>query len=287
MIYLYVKTHNQTGLKYFGKTTKNPLTYKGSGKYWVNHLSKHGNDVSTQVIAEFDDPVQCTKFALSFSKENRIVESEDWANFREENGLDGAPPGHTGHKFTDDQIADMSLKLKKRWEDPVYKQKMSETHKQSWTDERRINQSNQRKGISRPDHSEKMKGRPLHPDHPWHNGGPKTIEHKKKISDSLKGKPKTEEHKSKLKAPKPLVVSRLCDRKPMAMAHFIKWCKNQESCRMRNSFDIALNDTTCPSITSRVLNTMPSRLAFGLILLSPSAIVRHSWIESGIFVDPR
>lgn len=28
-IYLYVKTHRKTGLKYFGKTVKDPLTYKG------------------------------------------------------------------------------------------------------------------------------------------------------------------------------------------------------------------------------------------------------------------
>ena len=33
--YLYVKQHNKTGLKYFGKTTKkDPLKYKGSGLYW-------------------------------------------------------------------------------------------------------------------------------------------------------------------------------------------------------------------------------------------------------------
>lgn len=25
--YLYIKTHNQTGLKYFGKTTKDPFKY--------------------------------------------------------------------------------------------------------------------------------------------------------------------------------------------------------------------------------------------------------------------
>jgi hypothetical protein len=35
---LYVKTHNITGLKYFGKTTNDPFKYKGSGKYWLDHL---------------------------------------------------------------------------------------------------------------------------------------------------------------------------------------------------------------------------------------------------------
>jgi len=38
MVYLYVKIHNVTKLKYFGKTTKNPYNYKGSGLYWKRHL---------------------------------------------------------------------------------------------------------------------------------------------------------------------------------------------------------------------------------------------------------
>ncbi len=106
---------------------------------------------------------------------------------------------------------------------------MSEKAKESWTAERRAKQSKQRKGVLRPDHSEKLKGRPLHPEHPWHDAGPKTDDHKKKISESLKGRPKTEEHKNKLKTPKPLVVCLLYDRKPMAMANFSRWCKSQES----------------------------------------------------------
>ena len=41
MIYLYIKTHNVTGLKYLGKTTQDPYKYKGSGKRWTNHINKH------------------------------------------------------------------------------------------------------------------------------------------------------------------------------------------------------------------------------------------------------
>ncbi len=95
MIYLYVKTHNQTGLKYFGKTKYNPHRYKGSGKYWLRHLSKHGDDVSTQIVGEFDNIDECSEFAATFSRENKIVESNNWANLRDENGLDGAPIGHS------------------------------------------------------------------------------------------------------------------------------------------------------------------------------------------------
>ncbi len=51
IVYLYVKRHRKTGLLYFGKTTKNPLKYNGSGKYWKSHLRKHGSDVETLVAS--------------------------------------------------------------------------------------------------------------------------------------------------------------------------------------------------------------------------------------------
>jgi hypothetical protein len=52
-IYLYVKTHNVTGLKYLGKTESNdPHKYPGSGTYWKSHLTKHGKDYHTEIIKE-------------------------------------------------------------------------------------------------------------------------------------------------------------------------------------------------------------------------------------------
>ena len=106
MIHLYVKTHNLTGLKYFGKTTrKDPISYKGSGKYWIRHLRKYGSDFSTEIIATFEDAKLCEEFAKRFSLENDIVKSDKWANLREENGLDGAPVGNFVSKRTKDKIA--------------------------------------------------------------------------------------------------------------------------------------------------------------------------------------
>jgi hypothetical protein len=99
MIYLYVKTHNITGLKYFGKTTrKDPYKYKGSGIYWKKHLKKYGNNFHTVIIGIFDNETECEKVALDFSNKNNIVNSEQWANLKEENGLDGSPKGL---KFSD------------------------------------------------------------------------------------------------------------------------------------------------------------------------------------------
>ena len=70
--YLYIKTHNITGLKYFGKTTNDPITYRGSGKYWQAHLKKHGNDVTTEVLGYYTDKEECSKIALEFSINNNI-----------------------------------------------------------------------------------------------------------------------------------------------------------------------------------------------------------------------
>lgn len=87
--YLYVKTHNVTGLKYFGKTTSKRKNYKGSGTYWLAHIKKYGYDVTTEIVGYFTDPEECMKFALDFSTKNNIVESEEWANLSVENGRDG------------------------------------------------------------------------------------------------------------------------------------------------------------------------------------------------------
>lgn len=107
--YLYVKTHNITGLKYFGKTTKsNPHAYKGSGDYWLKHLKIHGKDISTEIIGLFEDKDECVKAALKFSEDNNIVNAlnEDgkkvWANQIIENGLDGGDTGRTNYSPTTD-----------------------------------------------------------------------------------------------------------------------------------------------------------------------------------------
>jgi len=124
--WLYIKQHNITGLKYFGKTTvSDPIKYKGSGIYWLRHLKKHGNNVSTIWSQLFTDQQELIEYALNFSKKNMIVESKNWANLKEENGLDGTPPGtpahnkgkkqaHKTHSPRKQGIAGSSSKLKGR-----------------------------------------------------------------------------------------------------------------------------------------------------------------------------
>lgn len=90
-IYLYVKQHSVTGLKYFGKTTKaDPYKYRGSGHHWLRHIKKHGIEfIETIELYEFQDQEEATKFALEFSKKHQIVESPEWANLIVENATDG------------------------------------------------------------------------------------------------------------------------------------------------------------------------------------------------------
>ncbi len=90
--YLYVKTHNKTGLKYLGITKSvDPHKYTGSGLYWLRHLKKHGNDYTTEILKECEHPAMVKFWGEHYSKLWNIVESDDWANMRIESG-DGIDP---------------------------------------------------------------------------------------------------------------------------------------------------------------------------------------------------
>ena len=66
-IYLYVKTHTKTGLKYLGKTKRNPYTYSGSGIDWKQHLKEHGSEgVETRVLIECQTNEQINVDSLEF-----------------------------------------------------------------------------------------------------------------------------------------------------------------------------------------------------------------------------
>ena len=89
--YLYIKT-SPIGLKYLGKTTKNPFTYLGSGKIWKRHIKKHNltiNDIRTEIILETNDVNELIEKGLELSLLYNVVESKEWANLREESGDGG------------------------------------------------------------------------------------------------------------------------------------------------------------------------------------------------------
>lgn len=165
--YLMVKRHRNTGLMYFCKTSnRDPLKYRGSGSYWKKHLKIHGKDVDTLWYQLFDSEEELVEFALFFSEFNDIVSAVDtrgkkiWANEIPENGLQGGQ--------------------NKGLPSP---QKGVPTGRPSvW------------KGKSRPDHSEKMKGRKFTEEHSLKisqalKNHKRTVEHSRAISDAKKGIP--------------------------------------------------------------------------------------------------
>lgn len=93
--WLYVKQHKVTGLKYFGKTIRDPYKYVGSGKYWKKHIKTHGKNIDTIWCELFTNESAIKEFAEFFSKHYNIVNSVDsngrkiWANEIPENGLHG------------------------------------------------------------------------------------------------------------------------------------------------------------------------------------------------------
>lgn len=89
-MYLYVKTHNKTGLKYLGKTVrKDPHKYPGSGTVWRRHLEKHGYDYTTEILLETDSKEELTEYGIYYSNLWNIVESKEWANLKKESGDGG------------------------------------------------------------------------------------------------------------------------------------------------------------------------------------------------------
>lgn len=127
MIYLYLKQHNVTGLKYLGQTSKsNPYRYNGSGKYWLRHIKVHGNNVTTRILRECNTKEEIKQWGLIYSKLFNIVESKDFANFIPECGsggltipLRGEFNGFFGKKHSNEQIKQWK-EMKSGIKNPMY-----------------------------------------------------------------------------------------------------------------------------------------------------------------------
>jgi hypothetical protein len=89
-IYLYKKTHRETGLQYLGKTiSADPYSYPGSGVYWTRHLEMHGNNVETEILRECQTEEEIKEWGQYYSKFWNVVEDKNWANLIEEAGPGG------------------------------------------------------------------------------------------------------------------------------------------------------------------------------------------------------
>lgn len=90
--YLYIKQHSVTGVKYFGKTTqKDPYNYHGSGVGWTDHIKLYGTQyIETIWVSKlYYYRENIREFAIQFSIDNNIIESQIWANRTIETGIGG------------------------------------------------------------------------------------------------------------------------------------------------------------------------------------------------------
>lgn len=78
-----------TGLKYLGKTVRDPYTYRGSGKRWVRHIKKHGYDVTTEIVGAYETLEEFIQVSVLMSEKLNIVNDPNWANLCVENGNGG------------------------------------------------------------------------------------------------------------------------------------------------------------------------------------------------------
>lgn len=232
--FLYIKQHSITGLLYFGKTTKNPEKYKGSGKHWKRHLSKHGSQhVLTVWYCLFYEHDICSDFAIMFSEINSIVKSEKWANLIIENGTDGAPVGHpsfvTDHAAVSRKISEAGIR---NWSNPEFRAKMILAQKESFTPERLKKQSEASKKAQTPERRKQQSllqtGKKIGKN--ISRGRSKTKEHSENISSSLKGRKFSESHRKAISdSAKLRRVCRLTDHKEMSVCHFTRWLKSLTS----------------------------------------------------------
>jgi len=135
MIYLYVKEHIDTGLKYLGKTiSKDPFRYPGSGVYWTNHLKKHGNNVKTTILRECNTEDELVRWGKHYSKLWNVVEDKNWANLTEEAG----PGGVWGEESRNKLSATMKIRLSNMTKEERQEYvKRSCSSPDSWTEERK------------------------------------------------------------------------------------------------------------------------------------------------------
>ena len=125
MFYLYIKTHNNTGLKYLGKTSrKDPYSYKGSGIIWSRHLKKYGNDVSTEILLLTESKEELKQTGIFFSNLWNIVKSDEWANLTVEEGQGGNTWDKRGRYVSEETRIKQSLSRKGIPKSEITKERM-------------------------------------------------------------------------------------------------------------------------------------------------------------------
>jgi hypothetical protein len=136
--FLYIKRCKNNGILYFGKTnSRHPEKYLGSGTLWLKSVKKYGKEsIETLWYCLFTDIDELRDFALKFSVQEMIIESELWANLIPENGLQGGGLNRTGMLTSDKTKAKMSSNTKNYWESlsEIQRNEISDNRKNAWED---------------------------------------------------------------------------------------------------------------------------------------------------------
>jgi hypothetical protein len=218
MFYLYLKTHNITGKKYLGQTTKDPFKYKGSGIYWLRHISVHGNDVKTDILDICRDKDELKKIGLYYSKLWSIIENPDFANLMEENG-DGSG------KLSAESRDKISRKAKGRKHSEETRRKLSNSHldhKLSEETKQKL-KTRERTDIERNNMRKSRLGKK-------HD-----LSTKQKIGQSLKGREYSEETKTKMRNSKIGRTFSEESRKKMSKSQKNKIVSEETKLKMKNT----------------------------------------------------
>lgn len=189
---------------------ENPFTYAGSGTHWRRHLKVHGREVHTIIVKEFENEIDCSEFSIKFSRDNNIVKSKNWANLVEETGT-YTTKGYLGKTHSAETKTKISNISKQNWKTPDYLEKMENRNR--WTEDARKEQSERLKGVKRPEHSIKMRGRNNLPNDHYFYNKTKTESHKISISIALTDNPKRR-------------ICRLHDKKEISVNAFTRWIKS-------------------------------------------------------------
>lgn len=134
---LMLKQHNVTGLKYLCITSKqNPYKYKGSGHYWLKHLSEYGDDITTIILEETDNKEELAEYGKYYSKLFNVVSDKCFANLIEEHGYcwPEHPFEHMDKDLYEETMKRKSESLKKTWDSKQIEERelIAEKIKKNW-----------------------------------------------------------------------------------------------------------------------------------------------------------
>ena len=198
--YLYIKTHNKTGLKYLGQTKRNPHTYLGSGTTWTTHLRSNGNNVTTTILLSTTSVAARNYWGRYYSNLYKVTTAMDdygnriWANRIPETGAGG---GRKQGSYTLEErkrISERQSGENNTAKTPESRAKRSGNNHWTKQEKHKDYEHPMKKEENKLKVSEALTGRPS----PL-KGTKRTQEFCDAISMALTGVPKTEEHIQRMK----------------------------------------------------------------------------------------